>query len=220
MDIIIAFSRQAMYGLVLHHHRCLRWKQFGSIVLTGRSPYHPQFHQCHHDASNNDLNGITQQEIKEGKHKERSGMNIRDNGHTLATQNRSVESPSLIENQGNTTKSVDGAYSTRSTSDTSRVSKSSMSSSTQDDSIKGKNSTNDTSEKTLHDDKSGRKEPPVAPDPETCCESGCVNCVWIKYAEEVKDYYPDHQERLKEIVDSIEDYNVKMFVRMELGIKK
>ncbi|XP_054763202.2 uncharacterized protein LOC129269730 [Lytechinus pictus] len=219
MDIIIAFSRQAMYCLVHHHHRCMRWKQLGSLVYTGRSPYQPQFHQCHHDAFNNDLNGIIQQEIKEGKHKERSDMNIGDNGLTLAKQNRSVESPSLIENQENTRKSVDDANSTRSTSDTSRVS-SSMSSSSQDDSIKGKNSTNDISEKTVHDDESRRKEPPVAPDPETCCESGCVNCVWIKYAEEIKDYYPDHQERLKEILDLIEDYNVKMFVRMELGIKK
>ena len=87
------------------------------------------------------------------------------------------------------------------------------------------NSLSDTSEKSLASDdvKPKRKEPPVAPDPETCCESGCVNCVWIKYAEEVKDYYPDHQdrqERLKEILDLIEDYNVKMFVRMELGMKK
>ena len=59
----------------------------------------------------------------------------------------------------------------------------------------------------------GVREPPVPPDPETCCESGCVNCVWIKYAEEVKEYYPDNKERLKEILDLIEDYNVKMFLK-------
>eukprot|EP00057_Strongylocentrotus_purpuratus_P027333 XP_011681807.1 PREDICTED: oxidoreductase-like domain-containing protein 1 [Strongylocentrotus purpuratus] len=104
-------------------------------------------------------------------------------------------------------------------------SSSSLDSSSSGGGINKKDSLSDTSEKTLASDdaKSKRKEPPVAPDPETCCESGCVNCVWIKYAEEVKDYYPDdqdHQERLKEILDLIEDYNVKMFVRMELGMKK
>lgn len=71
------------------------------------------------------------------------------------------------------------------------------------------------------DGKSRMREPPVPPDPETCCESGCVNCVWIKYAEEVKEHYPgpEHKEKLKEILGFIEDYNVKMFVKMELGIK-
>lgn len=65
-----------------------------------------------------------------------------------------------------------------------------------------------------------QNKPPQPPDPETCCESGCVNCVWIKYANEVNEYYPPEERpaKLKEILNNVEDYNVKMFLKLELGL--
>ncbi|KAJ8037377.1 Oxidoreductase-like domain-containing protein 1 [Holothuria leucospilota] len=64
------------------------------------------------------------------------------------------------------------------------------------------------------------KKRPIPPDPDTCCESGCVNCVWIEYANEVRRFYPPEQRQkiLKEILDNVEDFNVKMFLKMELGL--
>lgn len=211
-----------------HHHQCIRLKQLGSLqqVTAGGSLYHPR--QCHGDASSKGSvqKGFIQEEIKGDKRNE-GGDDLGDNGLTPSPQNRIVQSQSSIDNQGNTKENfVDDTKPTRSTP----IIEDSSSSLDSSGSSGGGGSNNndslgDTTENTLvsDDGKSRSKEPPVAPDPETCCESGCVNCVWIKYAEEVKDYYPDdqdHQERLKEILDLIEDYNVKMFVRMELGMKK
>lgn len=70
------------------------------------------------------------------------------------------------------------------------------------------------------DDRKVSGKRPIPPDPETCCESGCVNCVWIKYANEVNSYYPPEErtEKLLAILDSVEDYNVKMFLKMELDL--
>ncbi|MDK2125079.1 oxidoreductase-like domain-containing protein [Parachitinimonas caeni] len=33
-----------------------------------------------------------------------------------------------------------------------------------------------------------RPEPPVAPDPAQCCDSGCQPCIWDLYNEEVAQY--------------------------------
>lgn len=61
------------------------------------------------------------------------------------------------------------------------------------------------------------KGPPPEP-PVTCCMSGCVNCVWIKYAEELKDYYSDGGEKAKAAVEKIEDPSLRAFVKLELGL--
>ncbi|XP_011681807.2 uncharacterized protein LOC105446534 [Strongylocentrotus purpuratus] len=229
MDKVLSRNVIMCYRKLLshHHHQCIRFKQLGSLqqVIAGGSQHQPR--QCHVDASSKGSvqKGLIQEDNK-GKRKE-GGNDIGDNGLTPSPQNRSVQPQSLTDNQGNMTEnSGDDTKPTGSVSIVEDSSSSLASSSSSGAGGSDKNdSLSDTSEKTLasDDEKSRRKEPPVAPDPETCCESGCVNCVWIKYAEEVKDYYPDgqdHQERLKEILDLIEDYNVKMFVRMELGIKK
>ncbi|XP_033630758.1 uncharacterized protein LOC117292721 [Asterias rubens] len=62
------------------------------------------------------------------------------------------------------------------------------------------------------------KTMPQPPDPETCCESGCVNCVWIRYVQELMEHSPNDKEQVKKVLDQIEDYNVKMFVKMELDL--
>ena len=60
--------------------------------------------------------------------------------------------------------------------------------------------------------------PPIEP-PGTCCMSGCQNCVWILYAEELKNYYGDSSvEIIRKVVDKIEDNSLKSFLKFELGL--
>uniref|UniRef100_A0A0B6Y0S8 Oxidoreductase-like domain-containing protein n=1 Tax=Arion vulgaris TaxID=1028688 RepID=A0A0B6Y0S8_9EUPU len=61
------------------------------------------------------------------------------------------------------------------------------------------------------------KGPPPEP-PITCCMSGCANCVWIKYAEELREYYKDGGERAKSALEKIEDPSLRAFVKLELGL--
>lgn len=56
-------------------------------------------------------------------------------------------------------------------------------------------------------------EPPV-----DCCMSGCVNCVWIQYAEELKQYYSDGSDRALKEIDKIENQSLKAFIKLELGL--
>ena len=57
-------------------------------------------------------------------------------------------------------------------------------------------------------------EPPV-----DCCMSGCANCVWIMYANELKQYYEkDGTERAKKEIEKIENPSLKMFLKLELGL--
>lgn len=57
-------------------------------------------------------------------------------------------------------------------------------------------------------------EPPV-----DCCMSGCANCVWIMYANELKKYYEkDGNERAKREIDKIDNPSLKMFLKLELGL--
>lgn len=54
-------------------------------------------------------------------------------------------------------------------------------------------------------------------EPTTCCMSGCANCVWIKYAEEMSKIYADGGEKAREIILSkVTDPNTKAFLMMEL----
>lgn len=57
-------------------------------------------------------------------------------------------------------------------------------------------------------------EPPV-----DCCMSGCANCVWIMYADEVRKYYEkDGNDRAKKEIDKIDNPSLKMFLKLELGL--
>lgn len=66
------------------------------------------------------------------------------------------------------------------------------------------------------------KDPPKLPEePTTCCMSGCANCVWIEYAEKVKNVLGDKDSRYIELVlEKIQDPNMKAFLSMELKSKK
>ena len=58
------------------------------------------------------------------------------------------------------------------------------------------------------------KLPPV---PTTCCMSGCANCVWIEYAENLLSNYGDNAEDVKKnILSQIDDPSLKAFIEMEL----
>ena len=65
-------------------------------------------------------------------------------------------------------------------------------------------------------------EPPAA---SLCCMSGCANCVWLDYADEMIKHFEAKGEKLppKEILDlvdkGIQDEMVKAFVKMEIKSK-
>lgn len=61
------------------------------------------------------------------------------------------------------------------------------------------------------------KGPPPNP-PLDCCMSGCANCVWIKYAEDMRDYYcADGLEKALKDIEQIEDANLKAYLKLELS---
>lgn len=63
------------------------------------------------------------------------------------------------------------------------------------------------------------KGPPPEP-PIDCCMSGCANCVWIQYAEELKRYYSlnEGSERAKKAIEEIDNPGLQMFLKLELGL--
>ena len=62
----------------------------------------------------------------------------------------------------------------------------------------------------------GKGRPPEPP--MDCCMSGCANCVWIQYAEELKGYYSDGTDRALKEIDTIENESLKAFLKLELGL--
>lgn len=54
--------------------------------------------------------------------------------------------------------------------------------------------------------------------PTSCCMSGCDNCVWIEYAEELSKLFKDEGERSRKIImEKVTDENMKAFLNMELS---
>ncbi|KAK6170348.1 hypothetical protein SNE40_018761 [Patella caerulea] len=62
------------------------------------------------------------------------------------------------------------------------------------------------------------KGPPPEP-PVECCMSGCSNCVWITYAEELRDYYSDGGKTALKALENIENPSLRAFVKLELNLK-
>ena len=57
----------------------------------------------------------------------------------------------------------------------------------------------------------------VIPDPPTnCCMSGCANCVWITYAQELAAIYKDSGRVSERVMKAIDDPSLKIFLNLEL----
>lgn len=55
------------------------------------------------------------------------------------------------------------------------------------------------------------------PDPPTnCCMSGCANCVWIEYANQLGHILQDRSEAAQQILNVIEDPSLRIFLSIEL----
>lgn len=52
--------------------------------------------------------------------------------------------------------------------------------------------------------------------PTTCCMSGCANCVWLTYAQELAAIYRDGGKAAEEVLRVIEDPSLKIFMSLEL----
>lgn len=57
--------------------------------------------------------------------------------------------------------------------------------------------------------------------PTNCCMSGCANCVWIKYAEEISSQLRGGSDIVREIIiKEVQDTNMRSFLEMELRMLK
>ena len=65
------------------------------------------------------------------------------------------------------------------------------------------------------------KSAKVPEPPENCCQSGCDNCVWIRYAEELAEIYRDGgTEAQKQIDKLISDPSLKVFIKTQIKFAK
>lgn len=54
-------------------------------------------------------------------------------------------------------------------------------------------------------------------EPDNCCMSGCANCVWIVYAQELTNLYKDGGTAKKLVLEKIKDPSMQVFLKMELN---
>ena len=62
-------------------------------------------------------------------------------------------------------------------------------------------------------------KPPDPPPEGLCCGSGCANCVWMVYAEELMDFYRDGGKAALKSLEKVPDPNIREFLKMELKMK-
>lgn len=56
----------------------------------------------------------------------------------------------------------------------------------------------------------------IPPPPTNCCEKGCHNCVWIKYADSLSQLYQDKGKATEEVLKQVTDPSLKAFLVLEL----
>ena len=64
---------------------------------------------------------------------------------------------------------------------------------------------------------SGESELP--PPPTDCCMSGCANCVWVSYAEELARLYRDGGRAAEQVLQAVQDPSLRIFLSLELREK-
>ena len=52
--------------------------------------------------------------------------------------------------------------------------------------------------------------------PTCCCMSGCPNCVYLQYANEMADYIKDNGSAALKAIDAVEDESLKTFLKIEV----
>ncbi|CBY23766.1 unnamed protein product [Oikopleura dioica] len=67
-----------------------------------------------------------------------------------------------------------------------------------------------------------QKTPPIEPDPDECCGSGCSNCVWLMYTDDLIEHFGKEglEEAVKVIKAEVTDPMIQQFLLMELRLKK
>lgn len=74
-----------------------------------------------------------------------------------------------------------------------------------------------------HTEKTSGVMPGKGPPPDVpvyCCMSGCQNCVWLEYAEELVKYYANGSSKaIQSVHDNVEDPNLKSFILLELKMR-
>ena len=56
----------------------------------------------------------------------------------------------------------------------------------------------------------------LPPPPTDCCMSGCANCVWVLYAEELTEIYRDGGRAAEKVLEAIQDPSLRIFLSLEL----
>lgn len=81
-------------------------------------------------------------------------------------------------------------------------------------------SSSSTSKDTVDHDSNEESELKLPEAPVSCCMSGCSNCVWITYAEEMAKLYRDGGDKARTIINKeVTDPCLKAFLLMELKYK-